>query len=73
MIKLNDPTGESTGPLGTDSKTRIRQNQNIVTYSNSIFFSFTSLRFVLKELQVIIHEIDALFLQLNQNVIVIVI
>ena len=38
LIKLNDPTGESTGPLGTDSKTRFRQNQNIVTYNNSIFF-----------------------------------
>ena len=45
LIKLNDPTGESTGPLGTDSKTRIRQNQNIVIIT--VFF-FTTLRIVFK-------------------------
>ena len=44
LIKLNDPTGESTGPLGTDSKTRIRQNQNIVI--ETVFF--TTLRIVFK-------------------------
>ena len=51
LIKLNDPTGESTGPLGTDSKTRIRQNQNIVIIT--VFFLLLYELF-LKELQVII-------------------